>query len=959
MMMPASVEDEEPEMGTGSSRASSAIESSATDETPRPPDTRVELFACWESLDSQLAFMAIPPQTEQLTAPVAALHAPWTVSFAGRSLRLGVGPAVLEAAGIHDALETFHHLDTSITLALAADTGASESVGARLLLGRPVPRGTSETLRHVMADPLRQLLGPAAHDRLEISSDREGLMMRLAQPLLPEVLDQVVALFVSGGVAMLVEAPDGNLPPGGVEQLLTSARSLESSIVRRGQLDVLNAGLDPGLPVGPKVLPTGKPQVPRQFGPLHIVPFRPNGRPTDEAERPGTGCSESLCFLSSGPDREHETLWILFNLAELKGSTRDSTTPIEVRLSASFMPSVTSGLPAPVPVPEMTDVPVQPHRVVAASHPRPALQPTRFEYGRPSAYVAEIVPYDLLPRPQGSRWCWEEADPLLRAATPDGQDPFTFAHLFKQRLRIDLAVVSGARDLALRSTEVDVFDVDRFGTLYERLITHLVTADTRAQADAGRRRRIYQAYHPWYPVLAIGLAKARLYMRAVLEDVSLQRRNLADPGWLMRVGLYLEFLTCLGIMEAVRDEYPDLLTPAERRCFEESPAFAEIQRQIDPAAWKNVWAHHTILFANSPLTAAGPVDFRNLMQKQLANLAFLEVHHADLKHAIELAGPNLTNAQQTWHRVFRDAERAVLDTSNAVFPEFRHLRPAYHHFVYWHEQGNFPFPSGRLLPVWLTATFGDRDGLYPTAARRYRESMNEVAAWAKQRGLMDYSGAECVPRSASLIEALVAGEDERFATLQAGDGYGPPLAATRQGLVGVMGAGVDIVAGLLRTIEIFEPLTAAETWQLAHQVKRRHCSAGEPILVQGQPAASLYLIEYGTVEVITRQPDNSDLVVDHMTKGDVFGEYSLLTGQATSATVRAVNDVVVHVLPKTALRPIIEARPEIVVELSVLLAARRTNRQSKSDDYLFGDSGPPNAGVAGRLASLMRTFLLN
>ncbi len=49
--------------------------------------------------------------------------------------------------------------------------------------------------------------------------------------------------------------------------------------------------------------------------------------------------------------------------------------------------------------------------------------------------------------------------------------------------------------------------------------------------------------HPWFPVLLIGSHKAELYTRALVGDVVHKRQNLADPGWLMRVGLYLELMT--------------------------------------------------------------------------------------------------------------------------------------------------------------------------------------------------------------------------------------------------------------------------------------------------------------------------------------------------------------------------------------------------------------------------------
>ncbi len=66
---------------------------------------------------------------------------------------------------------------------------------------------------------------------------------------------------------------------------------------------------------------------------------------------------------------------------------------------------------------------------------------------------------------------------------------------------------------------------------------------------------------------------------------------------------------------------------------------------------------------------------QNLLDKRRATLEFLHVHHEDLQHAIELAGPNPHNAQETWHRVFRDAERAVLRQTPDAFPELGHLPP--------------------------------------------------------------------------------------------------------------------------------------------------------------------------------------------------------------------------------------------------------------------------------------------
>ena len=155
----------------------------------------------------------------------------------------------------------------------------------------------------------------------------------------------------------------------------------------------------------------------------------------------------------------------------------------------------------------------------------------------------------------------------------------------------------------------------------------------RADRRAGGRSRTPQrqqdglshAYHPWFPVLLIGSHKAELYTRALIGDIVHKQRNLSDPGWLVRVGIYLELLTCLGIAEAVGEDL-----------YGRSRAAATSADRLNVEGWKRVWALREIAFGG-PRT--GPVGALNLLNKRRATLEFLHVHHEDLQHAIELAGP--------------------------------------------------------------------------------------------------------------------------------------------------------------------------------------------------------------------------------------------------------------------------------------------------------------------------------
>ena len=72
-------------------------------------------------------------------------------------------------------------------------------------------------------------------------------------------------------------------------------------------------------------------------------------------------------------------------------------------------------------------------------------------------------------------------------------------------------------------------------------------------------------------------------------------------------------------------------------------------------------------------------------------------------------GPNIG---ATWRSVFSVRSRVADDLGHAL----------------WHESGSLA--GMRLVPRQLTEIFGDRDGVFPSACRQYRASMNQVASWA-------------------------------------------------------------------------------------------------------------------------------------------------------------------------------------------------------------------------------------
>jgi CRP-like cAMP-binding protein len=482
---------------------------------------------------------------------------------------------------------------------------------------------------------------------------------------------------------------------------------------------------------------------------------------------------------------------------------------------------------------------------------------------------------------------------------------------FMRRARLVLSVTHEGSTVASDETWLDVCDVRNLGSLYTRVLDRLVAFDTTRQAIAAGVPDPGRAYHPWYPALKVGCDKAGLYTAAVVDDIVGKAHHLTDASWLLRVGVYLELLTCFGIFQAVREDVGDLLDTDERAAFEESDALSEVRRLMDPDAWREVWGLRSICFPGFGTPRAGPVSVLNLMRKRDATLRFLQVHHEDLKHAIELAGPNRFNAQETWQRVFRDAERAMLRQAADALPELGFL-PA----------------TAKEAALWQQIGIAGQQGVYPTMCYKYRASMNAVADWAKARGLMDHAGLECVPREASLLEAYVH-DPSWVAVLQRQDGLGPNLTVAEP--AEATEPTVGEIERLLTAIPIFRMLSADDAHELAVGARPLLLGPTQRFVVEGREGTSLFLVGEGTVEVRIRNEDGSDRLVDIMGRGAVVGEMALLTGEKRTATVRSVGETVVYEIGRELYAPLLAAHPEWLDELAALMVERLARRSTRTE----------------------------
>lgn len=98
---------------------------------------------------------------------------------------------------------------------------------------------------------------------------------------------------------------------------------------------------------------------------------------------------------------------------------------------------------------------------------------------------------------------------------------------------------------------------------------------------------------------------------------------------------------------------------------------------------------------------------------------------------------------------------------------------------------------------------------------------------------------------------------------------------------------------------------------------------GTVILREGEPGDEFYLIAAGNVRVeTTRTDDEHPVELATLGRGAFFGEVSVLTGRPRTATVTAVDEVLVVVFSRDLVERLLEAYPRVRKLLDAIVLGR-------------------------------------
>ncbi|MBI3414630.1 MAG: mechanosensitive ion channel family protein [Verrucomicrobia bacterium] len=122
--------------------------------------------------------------------------------------------------------------------------------------------------------------------------------------------------------------------------------------------------------------------------------------------------------------------------------------------------------------------------------------------------------------------------------------------------------------------------------------------------------------------------------------------------------------------------------------------------------------------------------------------------------------------------------------------------------------------------------------------------------------------------------------------------------------------------------QLFQCLDQTQLETLLANAKLERFGRDEKLIEQGHSGDSMFILVKGQASV-TVERNGEPTRVALLENRDCFGEMSLLTGEKRSATVTAQTDCEVLEIEKPVLGEILQGRPELLQQLSELLAQRR------------------------------------
>jgi CRP/FNR family transcriptional regulator, cyclic AMP receptor protein len=130
------------------------------------------------------------------------------------------------------------------------------------------------------------------------------------------------------------------------------------------------------------------------------------------------------------------------------------------------------------------------------------------------------------------------------------------------------------------------------------------------------------------------------------------------------------------------------------------------------------------------------------------------------------------------------------------------------------------------------------------------------------------------------------------------------------------------LVSLLAEVPLFQLLDADERTALAHMMEQVSFPSGDRIFQEGELGDRMYVVCSGSVELATTDKLGQKLVLTTASRGDLFGELSLLDHGARNAEATVLEDAELLVVDRATLIDFVRRRPEAALDMMAVMGGR-------------------------------------
>lgn len=139
----------------------------------------------------------------------------------------------------------------------------------------------------------------------------------------------------------------------------------------------------------------------------------------------------------------------------------------------------------------------------------------------------------------------------------------------------------------------------------------------------------------------------------------------------------------------------------------------------------------------------------------------------------------------------------------------------------------------------------------------------------------------------------------------------------------------------LKSVPYFSGLSPAELDSLKKLIFEKTAEQGEIILLEGDSAEALFFVVSGAVKVFKTSAEGKEQILSVVRPGESFNDVPIFDNGPSPASVRAMTPVVLYGVRKSALEGILQAHPQVALNIIKVLAEQVRQLVSLVEDLSF------------------------